>query len=570
MTSFDFLVIGAGISGASAAAELSASGTVLLAETEALAGYHSTGRSAALYTPNFGSPLVRKLNAAGHAFFSAPPDGFSATPLLTPRAALTIARPGEEAALDAVLAMSTPAHPIHRIPVAEALRLAPVLRPEVVGVAALEPGVTDMDVAAIHQGFLGLFRRRGGTIRLNAPVTALSREGRGWRASVGGETVLAGIIVNAAGAWADSLAARCGVSPLGLTPMRRTVVLGAAVARDDFERWPILKDVRERYYFRPYHSALLVTPADAHPSPACDPAPDSADVARAVLRFETICDHRLTRIERRWAGLRTFAPDQAPVVGWSTEVEGYFWLAGLGAFSKAQEEGGKVFEALVKEGMTIQRKTQAVAEEKITEATNRMTHMASDIGSKAQGQWDKLENIFEERVAKALGKLGVPSARDIEALHARIEALTTAAGKSASAKTTAKPAAKTAAIAKPAAPLATKAAPRKAAAKPAATSAKPVAKTTVKASAKASIKASTRAPAKSSSTAKAVPAKASAKPTAAAKKPAPTKAPVKTVVVKPSAPRSKTAAAAKSGAKPTAARGGAAAKPAAKRAPGRK
>ena len=144
------------------------------------------------------------------------------------------------------------------------------------------------------------------------------------------------------------------------------------------------------------------------------------------------------------------------------------WLAGLGAFSKAQEEGGKVFEALVKEGLTIQRKTQAVAEEKITEATSRVTTMASDIGSKAQGQWDKLENIFEDRVAKALAKLGVPSARDIEALHARIEVLTKAVGKSASAKTTAKPAAKTAAIAKPAAPLATKAAPRKAAAKPAA------------------------------------------------------------------------------------------------------
>ena len=144
------------------------------------------------------------------------------------------------------------------------------------------------------------------------------------------------------------------------------------------------------------------------------------------------------------------------------------WLAGLGAFSKAQEEGGKVFEALVKEGMTIQRKTQAVAEEKISEATSRMTHMASDIGSNAQGQWDKLEIIFEERVAKALGKLGVPSARDIDALHARIEALTKAAGKSASAKTTAKSATKTAAKAKPAAPLATQAAPRKAATKPAA------------------------------------------------------------------------------------------------------
>eukprot|EP01030_Chromulinospumella_sphaerica_P000452 gene452-447_t len=139
------------------------------------------------------------------------------------------------------------------------------------------------------------------------------------------------------------------------------------------------------------------------------------------------------------------------------------WLAGLGAFSKAQEEGGKVFEALVKEGLTIQRKTQAVAEEKITEATSRVTTMASDIGSKAQGQWDKLENIFEDRVAKALAKLGVPSARDLEALSARVDALAKGS-KAAPAKAAAKPAAK--APAKKAA--AKKAVPAKAAAKPAA------------------------------------------------------------------------------------------------------
>ena len=139
------------------------------------------------------------------------------------------------------------------------------------------------------------------------------------------------------------------------------------------------------------------------------------------------------------------------------------WLAGLGAFSKAQEEGGKVFEALVKEGLTIQRKTQAVAEEKITEATSRVTTMASDIGSKAQGQWDKLENIFEDRVAKALAKLGVPSARDLEALSARVDALAKGS-KAASAKAAAKPAAK--APANKAA--AKKAAPANAAAKPAA------------------------------------------------------------------------------------------------------
>ena len=139
------------------------------------------------------------------------------------------------------------------------------------------------------------------------------------------------------------------------------------------------------------------------------------------------------------------------------------WLAGLGAFSKAQEEGGKVFEALVKEGLTIQRKTQAVAEEKITEATSRVTTMASDIGSKAQGQWDKLENIFEDRVAKALAKLGVPSARDLEALSARVDALAKGSSKAASAKAAAKPAAKAPAKKAPA----KKAAPAKAAAKPA-------------------------------------------------------------------------------------------------------
>lgn len=152
------------------------------------------------------------------------------------------------------------------------------------------------------------------------------------------------------------------------------------------------------------------------------------------------------------------------------------WLAGLGAFSKAQEEGGKVFEALVKEGLTIQRKTQSVAEEKITEATSRVTTMASDIGTKAQGQWDKLENIFEDRVAKALTKLGVPSARDLEALSARIDALAKGA-KAAPAKAAAstKPATKAPAKKAPT----KKAAPRKAAAKPAAKAA-PAKKTAAK------------------------------------------------------------------------------------------
>lgn len=332
MTHIDFLVIGAGISGASAAAELAASGSVLLVETEALAGYHSTGRSAALYTPNFGSPLVRRLNAAGHGFFTAPPDGFATTPLLTPRAALTIARPGEEVALEAVLAMSTPTHPIHRIPVAEALRLAPVLRPEVVGVAALEPGVTDMDVAAIHQGFLGLFRRRGGVIRLNAPVTALARDGRGWRATVGGETVLAGVVVNAAGAWGDDLARMAGAPALGLVAKRRTMIAVEAPVFAGASEMPLVEFAGEEAYFKPDAGRILASPGDETPVAPQDVQPEEWDIAVIAdwLHRHTTLDVR--RVPNAWAGLRSFVADHAPVVGFDPDCPGFFWLIGQGGY----------------------------------------------------------------------------------------------------------------------------------------------------------------------------------------------------------------------------------------------
>lgn len=332
MTHIDFLVIGAGISGASAAAELAASGTVLLVEGEALAGYHSTGRSAALYTPNFGSALVRRLNAAGHGFFTAPPDGFSPTPLLTPRAALTIARPGEEAALEAVLAHSTPAHPMHRISPAEALRLAPVLRPEVIGAAALEPGVTDMDVAAIHQGFLGLFRRRGGVVRLKAPVTALARDGRHWRASVGGETVLAGTLVNAAGAWGDDLARMAGIAPLGLVAKRRTMIAVDIPAFAGAGEMPLVEFAGEEAYFKPDAGRILASPGDETPVAPQDVQPEEWDIAVTVdwLTRHTTLD--VTRVPNAWAGLRSFVSDHAPVVGFDPDHPGFFWLIGQGGY----------------------------------------------------------------------------------------------------------------------------------------------------------------------------------------------------------------------------------------------
>lgn len=324
---FDVVILGGGIVGVALAARLAPHLNVALVEREPALGTMTTARSAAMFLPSYGGAAITPLTLASRTFLTEAPH--APGPLLKPRAALHIGRQPHLAAFDQACA----AHlALQALTPHQAVALFPILRKSVIDGAWLETDAGDIDVAAL----LDLFRRMaldaGAHLLVDAGEVSPERRAGVWRIKSPQGELEAPIIVNAAGAWADSLAARCGVSPLGLTPMRRTVVLGAAVARDDFERWPILKDVRERYYFRPYHSALLVTPADAHPSPACDPAPDSADVARAVLRFETICDHRLTRIERRWAGLRTFAPDQAPVVGWSTEVEGYFWLAGLGGF----------------------------------------------------------------------------------------------------------------------------------------------------------------------------------------------------------------------------------------------
>lgn len=332
MTSYDFLVIGAGISGASAASELAASGTTLLLEAETMPGYHSTGRSAALYTPNFGSPVVRSLNAAGHRFFTQPPEGFSEVPLLTPRAALTIARPGEEARLDAVLAHASPTHPIMRISSGEAMRLAPVLRREMIGAAALEPGVMDMDVAAIHQGFLRRLRQRGGHLRCGAPVKAMVRAGRDWRITTGAGDFRAGIIVNAAGAWGDDVAHLAGARPVGIVAKRRTMIACESPAASASGEMPLVEFAGEEAYFKPDAGRILASPGDETPVPPQDVQPEEWDIAVVVdwLNRHTTLDVR--RVSSSWAGLRSFVADHAPVVGFDPAQDGFFWLVGQGGY----------------------------------------------------------------------------------------------------------------------------------------------------------------------------------------------------------------------------------------------
>ncbi|MCI0431921.1 MAG: FAD-binding oxidoreductase, partial [Rhodospirillales bacterium] len=222
MTICDFLVIGAGISGAAAAYELAPHGKVIVLEAEAAPGYHSTGRSAALYTKNFGSPTVRAFNRASLPFLSAPPPGFADHPLLSPRGVLTVGKADQRAQIDEHLALGADDGSIVELSQSEALQRAPFMRAEAVAFAAYEAGVMDMDVAAIHQGFLKGLKARGGVVACDAGVATLERRNGAWRAETRAGAFASPVVVNAAGAWADKVAAMAGARPVGLVPKRRT------------------------------------------------------------------------------------------------------------------------------------------------------------------------------------------------------------------------------------------------------------------------------------------------------------------------------------------------------------
>lgn len=329
---YDFLVIGAGISGAAAAYELAARGSVLLIEAETMPGYHSTGRSAALYTRNYGVPVVRAVNAASHPFFIDPPDGFAEHPLLTPRGALTVARPGDEGLLDPILALSSPGNEILPVPAAEALRLAPLLRPEQVGLGLYEAGVMDIDVAGLHQGYLRGARRRGVDIRCDARVTGLRRHDGGWSVAAGDEILAAGVVINAAGAWADEIGRLAGARPIGLIPKRRTAILVDPPAGGGVESLPLVEFAGDEAYFKPDAGKIMASPGDQTPTAPQDAQPEEWDTAVLVDWLQRHTTLPVARVGHAWAGLRSFVADEAPVVGFDPEVDGLFWLAGQGGF----------------------------------------------------------------------------------------------------------------------------------------------------------------------------------------------------------------------------------------------
>jgi D-arginine dehydrogenase len=330
-TTADFLVIGAGMAGASAAYELSAVGDTVVLEREERPGVHATGRSAALFSETYGNATVRALTRAGRAFLTAPPQGFAEAPLLRPRGALFIASEAELPRLEALAATERDTGAFVELS-GEAVRArVPILRPEASVAGVYEAGAMDIDVDALHQGFLRGLRRRGGRLVTDAGVVGLKHERGVWIAKTAAGEFAAPIVINAAGAWADPVAGLAGLAAIGLAPKRRTAALIAG-PDTDFSAWPLVIEAAERFYFKPDAGRLLISPADETDTEPCDAQPDDLDIAIAADRIEQATTLVIRRISHRWAGLRTFAPDRTPVCGFDPRADGFFWLAGQGGY----------------------------------------------------------------------------------------------------------------------------------------------------------------------------------------------------------------------------------------------
>jgi D-arginine dehydrogenase len=350
MQDFDFAIVGAGIAGVSAAYHLAPHARVIVLEREHVAAYHTTGRSAALHSETYGSAEIRAITVSSGRFYRKPPAGFADHPLLTPRGALIAGRADQQAALQKAAADFARLVPSVRwLDPGETLQRQPLLKPEAAaGGAIFEPEADDMDVAAIHGGFLRGARTAGAVLRLDAEITTLERKDGRWKIGLrDGERLAAKTVVNAAGAWADVVAGLAGARPVGLVPKRRTAFTFDAPAGLDLVHLPMVIDFDETWYFKPEVGQFLASPADETPSPPCDAQPEEMDIAIAVERIETATTLQIRRIKNKWAGLRSFVADKNLVVGYDQAVEGLFWLAGQGGYGiQTGESAGRLAASL--------------------------------------------------------------------------------------------------------------------------------------------------------------------------------------------------------------------------------
>jgi D-arginine dehydrogenase len=319
----DFLIIGGGIAGISAAAALAGMGQVILLEAEDALAHHASGRSAAMYEPRYGSSAaVVELSMASGTFFRAGPG------LLSPRGLMVVAEAADRGAFDADVA----AMDYRLVSVDEARAVVPILNPDKVALAAIADHGWDIDTDLLLQGYARQARAQSARIELRTRVTGIVQDGGGWVVTTPGGSYSGRVLVNAAGAWVDEIARMAGVAPLGMTPLRRSMARIPAPGGHDVSHWPMIFGPGEAWYAKPDAGALIVSPAEEDPAPPHDAWADDMVLAEGLARYEAMVTEPVTRLLSRWAGLRTFAPDRVPVIGWDRVAQGFFWLAGQGGY----------------------------------------------------------------------------------------------------------------------------------------------------------------------------------------------------------------------------------------------
>jgi D-arginine dehydrogenase len=328
---YDFLVIGAGVAGSSVAYELSKRGKVALVEREQAPAFHSMSRSAAVLAENYGPVGWQRLSTASRAFFENPPEEFAEHPLLKPLGALFFASREEAHMLEDSARELTRRGVAHLLmSPQEALPLCPVVKIEPFALTLYEPGCADIDAASLVQGYLKLARRNGAVVVLESEALRIERCGGEWRVQAGKTELRAPVLVNAAGAWADDIAALAGLSKRGIKPYRRTAIIIDLPVGHDVMRWPMTFDTAETWYFKPEAGRIMVSPVDKTPTPPCDCQPEELDISIAADRIQQVTTMEVKRIHRSWAGLRTFARDEQPVIGPDPDEPSFHWLAGQG------------------------------------------------------------------------------------------------------------------------------------------------------------------------------------------------------------------------------------------------
>jgi D-arginine dehydrogenase len=328
-----FVIIGAGMAGASVGYWLSQHEPVLILERESQPAYHTTGRSAAMFIETYGPPLVRALTVGSRPFYESPPPGFTEYPILIPRGVLTIATEVQRALLDEAydIARGIGAK-VERLSPEEARERVPVLRAERLIGATYEADPTDIDVHTLLQGFLKGIRQNGGQILTSSEVIALKRQANGWRIETSQGVFEAEVVVNAAGAWCDEVGKLAGAPPVGLAPKRRSAFIFAPPEKTAVAAWPVVISADESFYFKPDAGMLLGCPANVDPMPPHDVRPEEIDIAKGIARIEEATTMTIRRPLRTWAGLRSFVPDGELVGGFDAAAPGFFWLAGQGGY----------------------------------------------------------------------------------------------------------------------------------------------------------------------------------------------------------------------------------------------